>query len=116
MSKRAEIWEQAVKNLSATFPKALPETINKSLFIAFDKDWSSKWVNTEPPPLSVRFFFLGFWNPIIVGVKNLLSQRGYNYPALSLKGKIGYGMLALMGWTLLIGVSMMLYALIQSFI
>lgn len=115
MSKRKIIWAEARENMSAIFPKALPEAVGNSLFVSFEKDWTPIWVNTQPPPWSIRVLTLGFWNPLASGVRGLLKQRGYNYPSLTLPEKMMPAMLALMGWTVLGVILVMIYGLYVAF-
>ncbi len=116
MSDKKVIWQHAKESLSSNFNTSLPETVGESLFLMFDKDWKSSWVETSPPALIKRIAFLGFWSRISKGVESLLNHRGYTYPKLSFIEKLFYGFFALLGWVVVSVLAIMIYGLIQSFL
>ncbi len=116
MSDKQVIWQQARESLSDNFATALPESVGESLFLAFDENWNSSWVETTPPPLFKRIALLGFWSRISKGVESLLVEKGYNYPNLSFLEKLLYSFFALLGWTVVIVIAVMVYGLFQAFI
>jgi hypothetical protein len=115
MAVRKAIWQQARDLLGKNFKTPLPENVGDSLFLTFDQNWKSKWVETIPPSLLVRITCLGFWSPIAKGVESLLQARGYHYPKLTYGEKLFFGFFALLGWVLVATIAVMLYGLVVAF-
>jgi hypothetical protein len=116
LKHRQEIWQDAYTRLNPVFSKPLPENATGSLFITFDKDWNSQWVETaNKKSLPLKIVTLGFINQVTSGVKSLLVEKGYEYPPLSIFEKIGYTALALMAWTVIAVLCVMLWGLFVTF-
>jgi hypothetical protein len=113
---RQDIWKDALTRLNPVFSKPLPEMATDSLFITFDTDWNSQWVETvNKKNLFMKIATLGFNNQVTRGVKSLLIEKGYEYPPLSTFEKIGYTLLALMAWVVIAVLCVMLYGLYVTF-
>ena len=115
MKTRQSLWKEAKQKLETIFPKPLPNTIGKSLFIGFDKDWNAQWIETRPPSLWLRIACLGFWNPVVKGVESLLKERGFDYPPLTTGERVFIGIFAAMGWVVVGTLLVMIYGLFVAF-
>jgi len=116
LKERQVIWKEALARLTPVFSKPLPEKAANSLFISFDREWNAQWVETvNTKSVFMKILTLGFHNQVTSGVKSLLIKRGYDFPALSVAEKIGYASLALMAWTIIAVLCVMLYGLFVTF-